>query len=125
MKTVLLCDDNEDMLELTKLVLSSSGYQLVAVGDGTEAVRICLETQPDLVLMDIRMPNMDGFTAIRTLRSEGYDKPIVILTGSEKQEDRAEAEKAGCNAYVLKTMDMNEVVEVLDQYLAEAGGGLE
>lgn len=125
MKTVLLCDDNEDMVDLTKLVLSDSGYELITAADGEKAVSLCLEQQPDLVLMDIRMPNMDGFTATRTLRSEGYDKPIVILTGSEKEEDREEAQKAGCNDYVLKTMDMNEVVEVLDRYLAEAGKGLE
>jgi len=125
MKTVLLTEDNKDMVELIKLVLAESGYELVTAADGEEAVRQALEIKPDLVLMDIRMPKMDGFTATRTLRSEGFDAPIVVLTGSEKQEDRERAVQAGCNDYILKTMDMKEVKSVLDRYLAEAGGGLE
>lgn len=125
MKTVLLAEDNEDMVELTKLVLAESGYELVTASDGEEAVRMSLEQKPDLILMDIRIPKMNGFTATRELRSNGFDKPIVILTGSEKQEDRDQAMEAGCNDYILKTMDMKEVKDVLDRYLAEAGGGLE
>lgn len=125
MKTVLLTDDNEDMMELVKLVLADSGYELLTATDGEEAVRLCLQYKPDLVLMDIRMPKMDGFTATRTLRSEGFRNPVVILTGSDKQEDRDKAEEAGCNDYILKTMDMKEVSDVLNRYLAEAGGGLE
>ncbi len=125
MKTVLLCDDNEDMVELIRLVLSESGYELVTVSDGGEAVEKCLEVQPDLVLMDIRMPTLDGITATKSLRSKGYDRPIVILTGSNKQEDRDAADEAGCSDYVLKSMDMGEVVNVLNRYLAEAGRGLE
>ncbi len=125
MKTVLLTEDNEDMVELIKLVLAESGYELVTAGDGEEAVRMSLELNPDLILMDIRIPKMDGFAVTRQLRSKGFDKPIVILTGSDKQEDRDQAMEAGCNDYILKTMDMKEAKDVLDRYLAEAGGGLE
>lgn len=125
MKKVLLAEDNEDMVELIKLVLGESGYELVIAADGEEAVRLSHELNPDLILMDIRIPKKDGFTATRELRSGGFDKPIVVLTGSEKQEDRDQAAEAGCNDYILKTMDMKEVKEVLDRYLAEAGGGLE
>lgn len=125
MKTVLLAEDNEDMVELIKLVLAESGYELVTVADGEEAVRMSLELKPDLILMDIRIPKMDGFTATSELRSKGFNQPIVILTGSDKQEDRDQAMEAGCNDYILKTMDMKEVKDVLDRFLAEAGGGLE
>ncbi|MEX2523944.1 MAG: response regulator [Gammaproteobacteria bacterium] len=125
MKKVLLAEDNEDMVELIKLVLGESGYELVVAADGEEAVRLSHELNPDLILMDIRIPKKDGFTATRELRSGGFEKPIVILTGSEKQEDRDQAAEAGCNDYILKTMDMKEVKDVLDRYLAEAGGGLE
>lgn len=122
MKTVLLTDDNEDMVELVKLVLSGAGYNLITAADGEEAVRTCLEERPDLVLMDIKMPNMDGFTATEHLRTQGFDKPIIILSASEKEQDRERARQVGCNGYILKTMDMAEVETLLDKYLAESGG---
>jgi len=122
MKTVLLTDDNQDMVDLVKLVLADSGYKLITATDGNEAVSICLEKQPDLVLMDIRMPNMDGFSASKTLRARGFNKPIVILSASDKEQDRRRAIEVGCNEYILKTMDMAEVETVLDKYLAESGG---
>jgi CheY-like chemotaxis protein len=125
MKTVLLCDENEDMVDLTRMILDDFGYKMITAADGEKAVSLCLEKQPDLVFMDIRMPKMDGFTVTRKLRSKGYEQPIVILTGSDKQEDRDAAEQAGCDDYVLKTMDMGEVVTVLNRYLEEAGHGLE
>lgn len=122
MKTVLLTDDNQDMIDLVKLVLADAGYNLITAADGNEAIRICLEKQPDLVLMDIRMPNMDGFSATETLRARGFKNPVVILSASEKEEDRRRAGEVGCNGYILKTMDMAEVETVLDKYLAESGG---
>ena len=117
MKTVLLTDDNVDIIELVKLVLAKSGYNLVTAKDGIEAVDICLSQTPDLVLMDLRMPNMDGFIATRTLREKGFSNPIVILTASESEEDRKQAEAAGCDGYILKTMDMHGVEATLDSFL--------
>jgi CheY-like chemotaxis protein len=125
MKTLLLADDNKDMVELVKLVLSNSGYNIITVADGKDAVHTCLEINPDMVIMDIKMPNMDGLTASSTLRAKGYVKPIIILTASEREQDRESAKKCGCNGYILKTMDMAEVEPIVDKYLAEAGHGLE
>jgi CheY-like chemotaxis protein len=124
MKTILLTDDNEDMVELVQLVLRSSGYKLITAGDGAKAVELCLKQKPDLVLMDINMPNMNGIEATRTLRKQGFTSPIVILTASESAEDRARAESAGCDEYILKTLEMSGVEAVLNRYLSEAGGGI-
>lgn len=122
MKTVLFADDNESIVELIKLILDQSGYNLIVASDGKQAVQMCLEKKPDLVLMDIKMPNMDGIAATRVLRDKGFKNPIVVLTSSESEEDRKRAEQAGCNNYILKTMDMNGVEETLDRYLREVGG---
>lgn len=122
MKTVLLTDDNDDIVELMKLILANSGYQLVVASDGQEAVRICLEKTPDLVLMDLNMPNMNGFEATKTLREKGFSNPIVVLTASESEQDRARAEQVGCDGYILKTMEMKDVKSTLDHFLSEAGG---
>ena len=122
MKTVLLTDDNPDIVELVQLVLANSGYNLVIANDGIEAVNICLSQTPDLVLMDLKMPNMDGFSATRELREKGFPNPIVILTSSESDADRQKAEQAGCDAYILKTLEMKEVESTLDRFLHSGGG---
>ncbi len=124
MKTVLLCEDNEDILELVKLVLADSGYQLVTTRDGSEAIKLCSNKPPDLVLMDLNMPELNGFDTMRKLRSEGFSKPIVVLTASSNEADKRKAMEAGCNEYIVKTLEMKDVQKILDRYLAE-GGGLE
>ena len=122
MKTVLLTDDNQDMIELVKLILSQSGYRLITASDGEQAVKIGLEQKPDLVLMDLKMPKINGFDAAKKLRDGGFTSPIIVLTASESEEDREKAEAAGCNDYILKTMNMTGVERALDYYLAEEGG---
>lgn len=122
MKTVLLADDNEDIIELVGLVLANSGYRFITASDGGKTVEMCLQQSPDLVLMDLNMPSMNGFEAAKALRARGFQKPIVVLTGSESEEDRQKAERAGCNDYVVKTLEMRDVEQIIDRYLREAGG---
>jgi len=124
MKTVLLTDDNEDMQELVQLVLKRAGYGLITATDGVKAVEAALKHKPDLILMDLNMPNMNGFEATRQLRQKGFANPIVVLTASESEQDRAKAKAAGCDDYVLKTVDMADVEVILDRYLFESGGDL-
>jgi len=94
-KTALLTDDNEDIVELIKLILEDSGYQLITASDGNEAASTCLDQNHDLVLMDLNMPNMSGFDATKTLRDNGFSNPIVALTASEAEENRERAKQAG------------------------------
>lgn len=122
MKTVLLTDDNEDILELVKLVLAKSGYRVDAAPDGNAAVARCLSDPPDLVLMDLNMPGLNGFDATKQLRAKGFTKPIVILTASEAEADRKRAKECGADAYILKTLNMDDVERVLDRYLLDSGG---
>lgn len=122
MKTVLLADDNADIIELVQLVLGNSGYRMLTAGDGEAAVNISLEQKPDLVLMDLRMPKMNGIEATKALRAKGFDKPIVVLTGSESETDKQNATAAGCNAYIVKTLDMDGVEHMIDHFLTDTGG---
>lgn len=122
MKTVLLCEDNEDILELVKLVLADSGYRLVTARDGGEAVKVCSNDPPDLVLMDLNMPGLNGFDTMSRLRNDGFSNPIVVLTASSDEADRRKAMEAGCNEYIVKTLEMKDVHQILDRYLAESGG---
>lgn len=109
MKTVLLTDDNEDIIELVELILSKLGYELKKATNGEEAIKYCMESPPDLVIMDLYMPDVDGFTAIESLRKNGFEQPIVVLTASESQEDKNRAMELGCNGYIIKTMEMKDL----------------
>ena len=122
MKTVLLTEDNEDIIELVKLVLAKSGYKVDTAGDGAQAVARCLSNPPDLVLMDINMPTKGGFDAVKELRAKGFKNPIVMLTASESEADRKHAKEAGCNAFVLKTLNMDDLEKVIDHHLMDTGG---
>ena len=117
MKTVLLTDDNVDIIELIKLILKDSGYKLETAADGESAVKFCLETPPDMVIMDLKMPIMNGINAIKTLREEGYAEPIVVLTASESADDKKQALAAGADDYILKTMNMDGLTSALWRYL--------
>ena len=109
MKTVLLTDDNEDIIELVELILSKSGYNMEKAANGKDAIEFCQKSQPDLIIMDLKMPDMDGFTAIEKLRENGYENPIIVLTASESDEDKARAMELGCDAYIIKTMEMSDL----------------
>ena len=121
MKTILLTDDNQEMVQLVQVILRDSGHVLLIATDGNEAVKICLEQTPDLVLMDLNMPNMNGFDATQTLRDKGFLNPIVVLTASESEHDRKRAEEVGCNEYILKTLGMEDMERTIDHYLYEPG----
>lgn len=120
-KSVLLTDDNPDIIELVQLVLGKSGYRLLTATDGEVAVNVCLKENPDLVLMDLNMPHVNGFEATRRLRQQGFRNPILVLTGSESEEDRRKAREAGCDDYILKTLEMRDVERAIDRFLIGAG----
>lgn len=121
MQSVLYADDNDEMIELVKLRLEGSEYELLTAGSGKDAVQLCIDKQPALVLMDINMPGLGGFAATLQLRDKGFQAPIIVLTGSEDENDRKEAMAAGCTDYVLKTLDMDNVEEIIDHYIGKAG----
>jgi len=83
---------------------------LGTTGDPDEAVEFARELAPDLMVMDLRMPAMDGISLLRRLRNEGFELPVVILTMSDSQEDLADALRAGARGYLLKDMDPDDVI---------------
>ena len=123
MKKVLYVDDSEETLEVIQIILAKSGYQILTASSGKQAVEVCSKEQPDLVLMDINMPDLDGFASIQLLRSSGYNNPVIMLTASENEEDRAKAKAIGCVDYILKTLDMRDIESVIDCYIADADAG--
>jgi two-component system cell cycle response regulator DivK len=101
---ILVADDNSVSRELIREVLDGCGYDLVEAADGLETVRQVRKTRPDLVLMDLQMPEMDGLTAIRVIRGDPDVRhtKVVALTAFAMQGDRERAIQAGFDDYVTK-----------------------
>ncbi|MBL1278618.1 MAG: response regulator [Ectothiorhodospiraceae bacterium] len=114
---VLLAEDNEENRRLLGFYLKRVGLDFVVVENGARAVQYGLSESVDLVLMDMQMPVMDGLSAIRLLRQQGFEKPIVVLTANVLAEDREACIKAGANEFLTKPVDVERFYAVLDQYL--------
>jgi DNA-binding NarL/FixJ family response regulator len=113
---VLLADDHRLLLEGLANLLDAHGAQVAGMAkDGLEAIALARSLQPDLILMDIRMPHCDGLEATRLIKAEMPNVKIVILTTSTEEQDLFEAVKSGASGYLLKSMDADELVESLEQ----------
>jgi DNA-binding NarL/FixJ family response regulator len=111
---VLLVDDHPLFLDGLKNLLTGRGLQVVGTaGDGLEALEQARRLLPDLILMDIQMPNLDGLAATRLIKAETPEVQIVILTMSADDENLFEAIKSGADGYLLKTQDTEEFFQLL------------
>jgi CheY-like chemotaxis protein/anti-sigma regulatory factor (Ser/Thr protein kinase) len=116
---VLLAEDGEDNRDLISSHLHRVGLEVVIVGTGRLAVEAAGREGFDLVLMDMQMPEMDGYEATRQLRKAGLDVPIVALTANAMPEDRARCLEAGCSEYLAKPVSRGQLIETLRHFLGE------
>lgn len=114
---ILLAEDNEDIQELVKLLMKKVGVDLDIVGNGQQAVKATIESEYDLVFMDIQMPVMDGLTAMQELQKQEYNQPVVAMTANAMQKDRDECKEAGFSSFISKPINRNDLYLVLMQYL--------
>jgi len=113
---VLLVDDNRLMIEGLQNLLEAHNVEVAGVAfNGLESMELARKIQPDVILMDIRMPRCDGLTATRLIKSEMPEVKIIILTTSTEDDDLFEAIKSGACGYLLKSIDTDELVEALNQ----------
>jgi PleD family two-component response regulator len=108
---ILVVDDDEDIVRVVRVNLELEGFEVSTAGDGIEAVDSVAESPPDLVLLDIMMPRMDGLTALRKMRSLPgcASLPIVLLTARSLTEDRVQGLELGADDYISKPFDINEM----------------
>lgn len=121
-KTVLLVEDNEDNLVVYRTILDHVGYQVLEARDGEEGVNRAREEHPDLILMDISIPKIDGWEATRRLKADRAtrDIPIIALTAHALEEDRERALAAGCDGYLAKPVEPRRVVEEVQRFVGPA-----
>jgi DNA-binding NarL/FixJ family response regulator len=113
---LLLVDDNRLMLEGLQNLLEAHNIEVAGVAfNGLESIEMAREIEPDIILMDIRMPRCNGLTATRLIKAEMPEVKIIILTTSTEDDDLFEAIKSGACGYLLKSMDTGELVEALNQ----------
>ena len=118
-RRILVIEDNPDNMVLIADVLSSLNYDVLQATDGQRGVEMVDEERPDLVLMDLSLPKMDGWTATRKLKSETDLKtiPIIALTAHAMVGDRERAMEAGCDGYVSKPINIQELAAKLKKFL--------
>ncbi|HEX7880535.1 MAG TPA: PAS domain S-box protein [Candidatus Eisenbacteria bacterium] len=114
-RTVLLADDNADAARSLAMLLTLKGHKVHTVGDGQAAVERAAEIMPDVVILDIGMPRMDGHEACRQIRAAASDRPplLVALTGWGQQEDRNRSEAAGFDVHLVKPVDPSELERLM------------
>jgi CheY-like chemotaxis protein len=118
-RKILVIEDNEQNLYLVRFILERSNYEVFEAQDGKTGIEMVATIKPDLILLDIQLPVMDGYAVARNLRQNPdiVDTPIVAVTSYAMQGDRDKAMEAGCNGYIEKPIDPNTFVAQIERHL--------
>ena len=118
-KKILVVDDNEKNRYLIAFILEKNGFEAVTANDGFEGVETARKQRVDLVIMDIKMPKMDGYETTREIKKlEGYQSvPIIALTSYAMAEDKKKALEAGCDGYIAKPINPETFMDEIRKYL--------
>ena len=119
MNTILIVEDNEKNMKLARDVLQAKGYTTLEATTGEDGVRMAIEKKPDLVLMDIQLPGINGIEALRQVRADPacINIPIVAFTASVMQGDRSQISAAGFDGFLGKPINLKEFLETIKRLL--------
>ena len=118
--TILLVEDTEDNRQMMKKLLEMSGYAVLEATNGEEAVQTTSAQSPELILMDLSLPVIDGLAATRLIRNlpNGKDLPIIAVSAHDTADFHADALAAGCDAYITKPINYPELEEIVERLMA-------
>ena len=117
-KQILICDDQVNIRESYKLILEQQ-YELVFAANGQDVLLYLKENRPDMVIMDIKMPKMDGLTALKEIKKLNQDLPVLIVTGYHSVETATAALQAGAIDYIVKPFEPEQISRSVQKTLAE------
>jgi len=122
MARILVVEDHPANLKLARIILENAGHVVVASDDAVDGLRVAAQIRPDLVLMDIQLPGMDGLEATRRLKaaSETAGIPVIALTAFAMREDAQKMQAAGCDGYLAKPYRAAQLLEAVNGALAGA-----
>lgn len=120
--TILYVEDNPDNRTLVRRILLSEDYALLEANNALEALEVLKTSKPDLILMDINMPDMDGYTLTARIKGmPGFARvPILALTANVMRGDREKTLEAGCDGYIQKPLDIDQLIKEIERFLARS-----
>jgi two-component system, cell cycle response regulator DivK len=120
-KRILVVEDQADNLQILRDLLSNAGYEMIEAQDGEAGVRIAASERPDLILMDIQLPLLDGYEATRRIKADPALRatPIIVITSYALSGDEAKASAAGCDSYVSKPYSPRKLLAKIREYLPD------
>ncbi len=121
MKNILIVDDEQDIVESLKFVLETAGYNCYTAFDGEEGLRLAKEIMPDLIILDVMMPKINGYKISRLLKYDSKYKniPILMITARSQEEDKLIGEETGADEYITKPFDLDDVLKQVEKYLGK------
>ena len=122
MSVILIVEDNEKNMKLVRDVLQFKGYETIEAMTGTDAVRLAKERKPDLVLMDIQLPDIDGITALGQIRADPATRaiPVIAVSASVMPDDQQRIGASGFDAYITKPINVKGFIETVERFVGEA-----
>ncbi len=126
MKKILIVEDNEMNLKLIRTVLKAKGFLLAEARDGEEALKIVVAERPDIILIDIQIPKVDGLEVTRRIRAmdDLKDKQIIAITAHAMEGDRNKILEAGCDGYIAKPINTRTFIDEIEAILKQKAGRL-
>ncbi len=118
-KRILLVEDEEDMLEMVRMRLEASGYEVLTASDGQEALDKAHQENPDLIVLDIMLPKMDGYKVCGLLKADvRYNKiPVIMFSARAQDQDKVTAREVGADDYICKPFNPQELLEKISNLL--------
>lgn len=122
MKKILIVDDEQDIVESLKFVLEGNDYTCYCAYNGEDGLKLAKELMPDLIILDVMMPRINGYKISRLLKfdSKYKDIPILMVTARSQEEDKLIGEETGADEYITKPFDLDEVLQTVNKYLDKA-----
>ena len=121
MKKILIVDDEADIIEILQFVLEAEGFECITAFDGEEGLKLAREIHPDLIILDVMMPKINGYKISRLLKYDNKykDIPIIMVTARSQLEDKMIGEETGVNEYITKPFELDAIVKKVEEYLGE------
>lgn len=121
MKKILIVDDEQDIVESLKFVLEASGFDCYCAYNGEEGLNMAREISPDLIILDVMMPKINGYKICRLLKYDNKYKniPILMVTARSQDEDKSIGEETGVDEYITKPFELDDIVKKVEGYLCE------
>ena len=120
MKKILIVDDEQDIVESLKFVLEVSGFVCYTAFNGEDGLRLAKEIMPDLIILDVMMPKINGYKISRLLKFDKKykDIPILMVTARSQEEDKLIGEETGANEYITKPFELDDILAKVKEYLS-------